>query len=256
MLSAQPNYDPKENLVLYLINHPEIKPYWGKYINHEFVKQIVAGKLPLENFNYYNDQNSYYLQKYLYVQQELLKLTDNETLLEYIQMVIDVVLAEQREETDVQRHDDIKKQTKSPVNQACKDYTAYLVSSIDNPVGGKPNVFRTFLHLSTCLFGYNCACANLYNPARRYDLVTRSLVDQTEVSKDLVVPSIDNATYRNWVEYYLNDDSIKTLRQGQECLQLAFKLDHGEVKLDEIVKIFKQGVLLEIRFWDACLSMK
>ncbi|GMF01358.1 unnamed protein product [Ambrosiozyma monospora] len=185
MLSEQTTFDPKENLVLYLINHSEIKPYWEYYINHEFVKQIVAGKLPVESFNYYNDQNSYYLEKYLYVQQELLKRTDNETLVEYIQKVINVVLAEQKEETDDQGHEDIKKHTKSPINQACKDYTTYLVSSIENPVDGKSIVFRTFLHLSTCLFGYNCACANIYNPARRYDLATRSLVDQTEVSKDL-----------------------------------------------------------------------
>ncbi|GME77168.1 unnamed protein product [Ambrosiozyma monospora] len=260
MPSEQTNYDPKDNLVLYLINHPEIKPHWDEYTHHEFVKQVVAETLPIENFNYYIDQDYYYLQKYLYVHEKLMKLTDNPVLLGYSNRIMGLIQAEQKERTDGlcggEGHRVTKKETEIEINDACRDYTSYMTDSVDHPVGGKPSFFRSFLHLSACLFGYNPACANLYNPARRYDPEARGLVDQSKIPKDWVVPKVENGVYKEWLEFYVTERSIETLRQGQECLEQAYKLDDGDVKLDEIVEIFKQGVILENRFWDACLPKK
>ncbi|GMG20181.1 unnamed protein product [Ambrosiozyma monospora] len=267
MASEQTIYDPKDNLVLYLINHPEIKPHWEEYTHHEFVKQVVAETLPVENFNYYIDQDYYYLQKYLYVHEKLLKLTDNPVLLNYSNKITELILAEQKERTDglhgagdgIEGYKVTKKESEIEINDACRDYTTYMTDSVDHPVAsgsGNPNFFRSFLHLSACLFGYNPACANLYNPARGYDPASRSQIHQNKVPKDWVVPNVENGVYKEWLEFYVTEKTIEFLRQGHECLELAYKLDDGEVKLHEIVEIFKQGVILENRFWSACLPKK
>lgn len=53
-----------ENFYEYLIKHPLVKPYWDTYVNHDFVRQIADGTLPLKKFQFFIEQDYSYLVDY------------------------------------------------------------------------------------------------------------------------------------------------------------------------------------------------
>lgn len=53
-----------ENFYKYLIEHPLVKPYQDTYVNHDFVRQIADGTLPLKKFQFFVEQDYSYLVNY------------------------------------------------------------------------------------------------------------------------------------------------------------------------------------------------
>ena len=62
--------------VEYVLDHPDVRPVWKKFTEHDFVLGMGSGKLPVDRFKEYLVQDYLYLVGVLDFVLHLQKLTD------------------------------------------------------------------------------------------------------------------------------------------------------------------------------------
>lgn len=52
---------PSGHFVEYLLTHKDVREPWQEHVEHDFVKKLADGTLPLDSFKYYLIQDYLYL---------------------------------------------------------------------------------------------------------------------------------------------------------------------------------------------------
>ncbi|GMG21514.1 unnamed protein product [Ambrosiozyma monospora] len=245
----------KFNLVEYLINHPDIKPYWHKYTHHEFVKRLVDESLPTNKFEEFIQQDYKYLENYLWIHQKMAELAPTEALEDSSFVSCDAIAHEMEKHKErLAVSHGVKEARKIKPNEATKQYCKYLMRTLVD----SGSFLKVLVAVSPCLFGYNHAATNLYDYKMHHDISTGKIIDPAKLNdRDTKIPEVKNKLYREWLEEYCSPEFAAACESGQNALNNFYNVKDqypGEsATLDELVAIFKEGTICECNFWDAYL---
>ncbi|KAM0431048.1 hypothetical protein ACHAPT_005686 [Fusarium lateritium] len=209
----------------WLLERPDVRDVWREFVYHPFVMAIGDGTLPLESFK------GYIVQDYLY----LIHFSRANALAAYkVQNVEDISRA-----TAIVQHimHELKLHTSycesfgislaeiqaTEEKQACTAYTRYVLD-----IGQNGDWLGLQVALAPCLLGYGA--------------VARMLHEHEDTVRE-------NNTYWAWIKNYNEDDYTQAVRLGSELLEKHLQLQSPS-RIEELVKIFVQGLKLEIGFWD------
>ncbi|OWB57471.1 catalytic activity protein [[Candida] boidinii] len=223
------------NLKDYLINHESINKLWLNYINHDFIKLVSTNKLSKSKFNYFLLQDYAYLINYGKIHALSATISPN---LKYFKLESEIILNVCNE---MEKHK-LKLNNKFPnlnfdkikINNACNNYNNYLINIVNNT----KDYLKINIALSPCLFGYNKACEF------GLSLIKSESINESEIDKD----------YLNWLNDYVSDWYIDACQIGNEILNEFSGCELSKNELNELIKIFKDVINLEILFWDAILE--
>ncbi|KAK0388435.1 hypothetical protein NLU13_4679 [Sarocladium strictum] len=212
--------------VEYLLNRPDVKPVWEKFVYHPFVMAMGNGTLPIESFK------GYIVQDYLY----LIHFARATALGAYkANNMGDIGRASQ-----IVAH--IMTETKLHINycesfgitpaeievteeqQACTAYTRYVLD-----IGQSQDWLALQMSMAPCLLGYGAVAKMLHSHER---------TDKTDAN-----------TYWPWITNYVADDYVEAVRLGSELLEKHVVLQSPS-RIEELVKIFIHGTKMEIGFWE------
>ncbi|OUM51116.1 hypothetical protein BVG19_g200 [[Candida] boidinii] len=223
------------NLKDYLINHESINKLWLDYINHDFIKLVSTNKLEKSKFNYFLLQDYAYLINYGKIHALSATISPN---LKYFKLESEIILNVCNE---MEKHKN-KLTKKFPnlnfdkikINNACDNYNNYLINIVNNT----KDYLKINTALAPCLFGYNKACEF------GSSLIKSGKINELEMDQD----------YLNWINDYVSDWYIEACEIGNEILNEFSGCEMSRNELNELTKIFKDVINLEILFWDAILE--
>lgn len=211
--------------VEYILERPDIAPSWRLYTRHPFVMGLGDGSLPLASFK------SYLVQDYLY----LIHFARANALAGYkaanmqdISAAAAIVLHIDREtrlhleycEAFGLRREDIERTEEHPT---CTAYSRYMLD-----VGQSSDWLALQVALAPCLLGYGAIAQHLH---------------ANQLSKR------EGNPYWTWIQNYVADDYVQAVKTGSELLELH-AVQQSPTRIEELVRIFKHAVKMEIAFWD------
>ncbi|RAH40530.1 DNA-directed DNA polymerase alpha catalytic subunit POL1 [Aspergillus brunneoviolaceus CBS 621.78] len=213
----------------YALDRPDVQEAWKKFTEHEFVRQLGDGTLPLERFK------SYLVQDYLY----LIQFARSNALAAYKAGSMESIAASAQIVLHIQRETALhldycasfgltkEEMEKTPETIACTAYSRYILD-----VGQSGDWLALQMALAPCLIGYGAIAQRLYT------------------DKDSVR---EGNRYWKWVENYVADDYTEAVRLGSELLEKHMR-EVSPSRMEELIKIFVRATELEIRFWDMGLG--
>ncbi|PYH47528.1 DNA-directed DNA polymerase alpha catalytic subunit POL1 [Aspergillus saccharolyticus JOP 1030-1] len=213
----------------YALDRPDVEGVWSKFTQHEFVRQLGDGTLPVERFK------AYLVQDYLY----LIQFARSNALAAYKAGSMESIAASAQIVLHIQRETALhldycasfgltkEEMEKTPETIACTAYSRYILD-----VGQSEDWLALQMALAPCLIGYGAIAQRLYS-------------DKESVR--------EGNRYWKWVENYVADDYTEAVRLGSELLEKHMR-DVSPSRMEELIKIFVRATELEIRFWDMGLG--
>lgn len=230
----------------YLKNHPRIKDNWKLYSEHRFIKHLANNTLPFDRFLYFLKQDYYYLINYAQVHAlaasvaPTYKQTHSEALV--ISNIVEEIEKHKQklcDKYDIDYEKDRGLDIELNPGPACINYCNYLLK-----MGRNENYFAIKMALAPCLHGYY--------EAGVYGSKCRS---KWEGSLGKLETKHESDTYQSWLDDYTSDWFFKAHQDGQKALEELFEITPlSQQRLDELVDIFNEVTLLEVRFWDEVLD--
>ncbi|KAH8178675.1 phosphomethylpyrimidine kinase domain-containing protein [Sarocladium implicatum] len=207
----------------YLLNRPDVKPVWDRFVNHPFVMGLGNGKLPLESFK------GYIVQDYLYLIQfsratalGAYKSTDMDSIARASQIVAHIMHETKLHINYCESFNISKAELEATEEkQACTAYTRYVLD-----IGQSQDWLALQVAMAPCLLGYG-AVANM--------LHAHHLTDKSSAN-----------AYWPWIENYVAEDYTEAVRLGSEKNALL----QSPHRIEELVKIFIHATKMEIGFWE------
>lgn len=218
-----------DNFFKYLIQHPLVKPYWDAYVNHDFVKHIADGTLPLKKFQFFIEQDYSYLVDYGRVHciaaSKAPNLEGMEKELLIVGRIRDGVVQHKKrlkEEFGVIDENYFKKIRRGP---ALNNYCRYF-----NDIARRGNFQELAISLTPCLFGYGEAVkkhANRFNSSK-------------------------GGLYAEWMNTFTSENFKSDMEAGVSLLNDIVATCPTR-DLEKLVRIYGEVCNLETKFWDAAL---
>lgn len=208
----------------------QAQPHWSAYVDHDFVRGLGDGSLPLPAFKHYLGQD--YLFLIHFARAYALAVYKSETL-EDMRAANDAVghiLAETSlhlrycaewgmGEADV---------VALPEDPACMAYTRYVLER-----GMAGDILDLQVALAPCVVGYAEIGLALKADARTL---------------------LDGNPYRDWIETYGGDDYVAVARKSVATLDRLFAGRGSEARLPSLSKTFTEATRLEVGFWQMGLD--
>ncbi|KNC99691.1 phosphomethylpyrimidine kinase [Spizellomyces punctatus DAOM BR117] len=230
-LSSEPSYRGGSFVQLLKSAYPQ---EWSDYVNHEFVRKLADGSLPIECFKHYIRQDYIFLRHYAranalasYREHDMDDIIKAAQIVTYIGM-------------ECQMHvkycadwgisvDDLEATREATPNLA---YTRYV---LDRGMSGDRLDLR--VALAPCLLGYGEVGVRLAN-----DPATKR----------------EGNPYWTWIQNYAKDEFQAAVREGEELLEKLFDdmvppTNHRRIK--QLCDTFRQATILERNFWEMGLSL-
>lgn len=215
----------------YLMEHPKVKPFWTRYVNHEFTKQLAYNTLPLSSFKYFLEQDYIYLKHYARCYGLSVYKADDMETIKKAAVVIQHISHEMNLHIKYCASFGLSVEELEAGEEGVATY-AYSRYLID--IGAKNDWFSLQVALSPCLFGYIEAASNLKQDPKS---------------------SRENNPYWRWVENYTAEDFKDAVREGRELLE-EHVMKQSVNGIDKLVDIFATATKMECQFWDASLNYK
>ncbi|KAK1148624.1 trifunctional hydroxymethylpyrimidine kinase/phosphomethylpyrimidine kinase/thiaminase [Aspergillus melleus] len=215
--------------VEYVLDHPDVRPVWKKFTEHDFVLGMGSGKLPVDRFK------EYLVQDYLY----LVHFARSNALAAYKGKNMESIAASAQIVLHIQRETALhldycasfglskEQMEKHPETIACTAYSRYILD-----VGQSEDWLALQMALAPCLIGYGAIAQRLYSEKNTIREGNR---------------------YWKWIENYVADDYTEAVRLGSELLERHMR-EVSPSRVEELIKIFIRATELEISFWDMGLS--
>ncbi|MBS9782368.1 MAG: thiaminase II [Arcobacter sp.] len=203
--------------------------YWNEYTQHEFIKQLASGTLPLKNFQHYLMQDYIYLFHYtrafalgVYKSENFEQMNASRQALNAIYDEIQLHIQYCKEFGIDEK--EIYKQKESP---ACISYTRYV---LDCGITG--NLAQLYAALVPCFLGY----------AKVADYITENNL------------SVKNNPYQSWIDMYSSKEYQDSAYEATEFFEELCR-DLSDKEKDKIQDIFTTATRMEIAFWQMGLDL-
>ncbi|SSD62152.1 uncharacterized protein SCODWIG_03914 [Saccharomycodes ludwigii] len=238
-------YDTEKSFYEYLITHPEIAPHWESYTKHPFVDKLSRNELPLHQFEFYIAQDYYYLVGYAKISSLLAaKIPGYDGLLQQLEIIGNVNAGLNRHikrigaiENCSDALETIAYLEEAPRRFALKNYHRIFKDIADN----NGTHLELIIAVAPCLHGYGVASSNFI----------KNLDSNGDNS------SLKSKMYREWMTDYSNDHYQKAKKDGVELLNKIgeyINYTGDSSRLENLIQIFKEVVILETKFWDEALK--
>ena len=221
-----------ENFYEYLIEHPLVKPYWDTYVNHDFVRQIADGTLPLKKFQFFIEQDYSYLVDYGRVHciagSKSPELEDMEKELYIVSRIREEMNQHEkrlREEFGVKDDSYFKNIKRGP---ALNNYSRYF-----NDVAKRGNWQELVAALTPCMMGYGVAAMKYKGK----------------------VTAPEGGLYDEWIKIYSSENYEDGMALGASLLNQIARTYPAE-GIKRLVRIYGEVCDLETKFWDAALAFE
>ncbi|CAK7203933.1 hypothetical protein SEUCBS139899_006683 [Sporothrix eucalyptigena] len=210
----------------YVLERPDVVDLWERFTRHPFLKALGAGTLPRESFQGYLIQDYLYLVQFAraaalaaYKSKNIKDITNAATMVHEVdhEMTLHIKFCA---EFGLARED----MEKAEEMAASTAYSRYLLD-----VGQSEDWFALQVALTPCVLGYGAAA--------------RALHQEHATTKD------DTHPYWKWVENYTNDDYAAVAKRTIDKMEQHAVLQSAS-RIEELVKIFKQAIKMEIGFWE------
>lgn len=232
------------NVVDYLTSHVRVKTNWERYVQHPFLHQLATNQLPFDRFLFFLKQDFYYLIVYARIHGVAASVAPTVEQIASEVKTIDNVMKEldrhkeklwKKYQIDYSRTDlDAELQPA----KSCQDYCDYLMK-----IAKSEDYLGIKVALAACLHGYA--------EAGHYGQKIRAQHDGS-LGK---LSSEESETYSQWLNDYTSDWYTDADQTGKKALDDIFKeTEVSQERLDELVGIFNDVVLLEVGFWDAVIA--
>ncbi|CAI5756564.1 unnamed protein product [Candida verbasci] len=229
----------------FLTTHPSVKDNWTKYVNHPFVKAIAENTLQFDKFLYFLKQDYHYLINYAQIHGLAASTAPNYKQTHAQATIIGEIV------TEIEKHKeklmknynidyvkDYEIDSGLKPGKACQDYCDYLLR-----IGKKENFLGIKVAVAPCLHGY--AEAGTYGQSIRKDTEVLGVVTEDQAK-----------IYQTWLDDYTSDWYTNADKEGKNALESLINDNELNIKrVDELVDMFNQVVLLEIEFWNECLNL-
>ncbi|KAF7543062.1 hypothetical protein G7046_g10068 [Stylonectria norvegica] len=203
----------------YLLERPDVRDVWTKFVHHPFVMAMGDGTLPLESFK------GYIIQDYIY----LLHFSRANALAAYkaqdATQIVAHIMHELKLHTSYCETFNVSLADihATEEHQACTAYTRYVLD-----VGQSGDWLGLQMALAPCLLGYGAVAKMLHGHA--------------ETKRE-------GNTYWAWIENYGAEDYVEAVTLGSELLEKHVLLQ-SPARIEELVKIFVHALKMEIGFWE------
>ncbi|KAA8922081.1 TenA family protein [Thermoplasma sp.] len=189
---------------------------WDRYVNHEFVRKMRSGDLPLDNFKFYLVQDSLYVNEMLKAVMRSSELLPNDMALRILSAVI--LGRDKGMETHAFLEKELNVVESNRMTMTTYSYTRHLryASTV-----GWPQFLAAWI---PCMWGYS------------------------EVGK--AVSDSPNMYYRAWAEFYASSEYAERVSVILEAM------DRFNGDVTEIKDYFLISLKFEQMFWQASLDME
>ncbi|EAW13944.1 putative thiamine biosynthesis protein (Thi-4) [Aspergillus clavatus NRRL 1] len=213
----------------YVLDRPDVSHVWKRFTEHEFVRGLGSGALPVERFK------QYLVQDYLY----LTHFARSNALAAYKGKSMASIAASAKIVLHIERETALhlnycasfgltKEEMESyPETLACTAYSRYILD-----VGQSDDWLALQMALAPCLIGYGAIAKRLYT--------------EKETLRE-------GNRYWQWIENYVAEDFSEAVRLGSELLESHMR-QVSVSRMEELIKIFIRATELEINFWDMGLG--
>ncbi|KAJ9645971.1 trifunctional hydroxymethylpyrimidine kinase/phosphomethylpyrimidine kinase/thiaminase [Coniosporium apollinis] len=213
------------HFVDYVLDREDVKKAWLAYSEHDFVKQLAKGALPLEKFK------NYLIQDFLF----LIHFSRANALAAYKAKSLEDIKRSAENVTHIQEEvklhieyckefglsqDEIENEEES---EACTAYTRYVLD-----VGQSEDWLALQIALAPCLLGYGS--------------IARRLHDDPETMRE-------GNKYWKWIESYVSNDYTEAVRNGRDLIE-KHAVKQSASRIEELVRIFIHATRMETGFWN------
>ncbi|KJZ76237.1 hypothetical protein HIM_04319 [Hirsutella minnesotensis 3608] len=211
--------------VEYLLDRPDVKPVWERFVHHPFVMALGDGTLPLESFKGYIIQDYLYLIHFARANALAAYKAKTTKDIERSNKIVEHILQE------LQLHIgycesfgiSLAEMQATEEKQACTAYTRYVLD-----VGQSEGWLALQVALAPCLLGYGAVAKMLHG----HEATRRQ-----------------GNVYWPWIENYVADDYAQAVRLGSQLLEDNMRLQSPS-QVEELVRIFIHATKMEIGFWE------
>lgn len=217
--------------IQYLLEREDIQGPWKQYTEHEFVRQMGDGSLPVEKFKYYM------IQDYLFLVCSSSSLLEHNKILRKIQIhfaranalsayksssLKDIGRSVQQVVTlqeEIKLHIDFCKEyglevediEREEEDQATTAYTRYVLD-----IGQSQDWLALQVALLPCLIGYG--------------IIAKRLFDDPSTLRE-------GSQYWKWVESYVGDEYVGAMKRGEDLIE-EHAGRQSTSRIDELARIF------------------
>jgi thiaminase II len=196
----------------YLLDREDIQKPWKEYTQHEFVRRMGDGTLPVENFRYYMIQDYLFLVQFAratalsaYKSSSLKDIGRSVqqvvTLQEEIKLHIDFCKDYGLEEADIVQQEE---------DQATTAYTRYVLD-----IGQSQDWLALQVALLPCLIGYGIIAKRLHGDAN----------------------TLREGRYWKWVEQYVDQPYVDAMMRGSDLIE-EHAHKQSVARVEELAQIF------------------
>jgi thiaminase II len=219
-----------DHFIDYILERPDVIAPWKAYTEHEFVRQMGDGSLPVEKFKFYLIQDYLFLIQFsranalaAYKAGNMRDINRSAEIVRHIDRETALHISYCEEEFGMSREEI----TQTPEHTATIAYTRYVLD-----IGHQQDFFALQMALLSCLLGYGA--------------ISRRLFDDPNTKRE-------GNRYWKWICNYVAEDYVEAVRLGRELVETEARKTSVS-RVEELVEIFLKGTRLEAGFWDMGLS--
>ncbi|KAF1836920.1 heme oxygenase-like protein [Decorospora gaudefroyi] len=213
------------NFIKYLLDRDDVQVPWKEYTQHEFVRKMGEGSLPVEKFMYYLVQDYLFLVQFAranalsaYKSSNLQDIGRSVqqvvTLQEEIKLHIEFCKEYGLSEEDIVREEE---------DQATTAYTRYVLD-----IGMSQDYLALQIALLPCLIGYGIIAKRLYEDPNTVRVGSR---------------------YWKWIEQYVAEEYREAMMRGSDLIE-KWAVGLSRSRVEELAGIFVHATNMEKGFWD------
>ncbi|KAF2398490.1 hypothetical protein EJ06DRAFT_544160 [Trichodelitschia bisporula] len=210
----------KGHFVEFVLSRQDVQTVWKGYTEHEFVKQMADGTLPLEKFKEYLIQDYLFLIQFsranalaAYKSQSLADINRSADIVRHVCEETNLHLT-YCQEFGLSKEDILTRKEK----QACTAYTRYVLD-----IGVSQDWMALQAALLPCLLGYGVIARRLYDDPQTLRVGNR---------------------YWRWIQNYVAPDYVEAVRLGCELVE-SHVAKQSPSRIEELVEIFIHAARME-----------
>ena len=204
---------------------------WQEYCHHEFVERVGDGTLPIESFRHYLEQDYVFLIHFSRAWALAAYKSSNLRDMKWASEILHSTL-----NTEMQLHVEFSERfgvsqstlESTPEYQENLAYTRYVLDK-----GQSGDLLDLYVALMPCVIGYA-------------EIGVRLELDYSR--------TLEENPYREWIEMYASEEYQELAIRSISNLERISLERGGNARLDELIETYRQATILEIGFWDMCLS--
>ena len=204
---------------------------WRAYVEHDFVRRLADGSLPMEAFRYYLAQDYIFLihfaRAYGLAVYKADRLKDMRPAAQSLAAILDIEMA-LHVKFSAEWGLSEKEMEATPEDRATLAYTRYVLEK-----GNAGDLLDLHVALAPCIIGYaEIATALTHSRATKFD----------------------GNPYREWIEMYAGAEYQEVARTEVEIIEGLAERRGGDGRFDALAATFGEATRLEADFWQMGLD--